>query len=97
MQIQCADLREDRLAKYDYTAMLTPRGWGWEHLRCNHCFCRSAWAADPEALSRIGSCHSRITLMKLRRAQPEAENWGSFSFQTPITSASSALVCTCRR
>lgn len=92
MQIQCADFQEDRLAKYDYTARLTPRGWGWEHLRRHHGFCRAAWAADHEALSRIGSCHSKIALMKLRRAQPEAESWGLVFFPNPDHTAIKADV-----
>ena len=71
------------LRRYDYTACLTRRGWAWEHLRRNHGFCRAAWSGDPGPVSRLNACHARIDLMKLRRAQPDAEAWGLIFFPNP--------------
>ena len=71
MQIKSIAQIEAYKAKYDYCARLNRRGWAYEHLRRNSVFCEQAWSAQQDAVSEKIACHS-ITLLKLRRAQPEA-------------------------
>lgn len=77
--------------RYDYTAYLSRRDWAWEHIRRNPRFEAVAYANRAGAVSTKPACFD-IHLMKMRRAQPEAEEWGLIAFPDPALNAPRAPV-----
>ncbi len=78
-------------ARYNYIAYLSRRDWAYEYLRRVPAFEVAAWKAQESALSRMTACH-RISLLKMRRPQPEAEAWGLKFFPNPAVHAPKAKV-----
>lgn len=83
----------DVVRKYDYTAKLGRDRWAWEFLRRGVEFRDIArlHSSDDHVSRRPGPCPS-VTLLKLRRPQPEAEAWGLAFFPDPDLDALQADV-----
>ncbi len=74
----------DVVRKYDYTAKLGRDRWAWEFLRRSVEFRNIARAYSSEDhVSRRPGPFPGVTLLKLRRPQPEAEAWGLAFFPNP--------------
>ena len=70
------------LPKYDYMVNLTRRGWAYEHLRRHVVFQEAAYRRQEDVVSLIEYA-PRLTLLKLRSPQLEAEAWGLIFFPNP--------------
>ena len=83
----------DVVRKYDYTAKLGRDRWAWEFLRRGTEVRNIArrYSSDEQVSRRPGHCPS-VTLLKLRRPQPEAEAWGLAFFPGPDLDALAADV-----
>jgi len=83
----------DVVRKYDYTAKLGRDRWAWEFLRRSVEFRNIARAYSSEDhVSRRPGPFPGVTLLKLRRPQPEAEAWGLAFFPNPDQDALQANV-----
>jgi hypothetical protein len=70
--------------KYDYTAKLGRDRWAWEFLRRDAGFRDIARRhSSDDHVSRRPGPFPGVTLLKLRRPQPEAEAWGLAFFPDP--------------
>lgn len=93
--MQIHELRElqDVLPTYDYTSRLSRDRWAWE-------FCRREpglrdmarfYSARDDMSRKVAPCRD-VTLLKLRRPQPEAEAYGLCFFPSPEVNAIAADV-----
>ncbi|MGA1343257.1 MAG: DNA -binding domain-containing protein [Hyphomonas sp.] len=81
----------DVVRQYDYTAKLGRDRWAWEFLRRGEAFRSIArrYSSGDHVSSRPGPLPG-VTLLKLRRPQPEAEAWGLVFFPDPDLDALAA-------
>lgn len=92
--MKISEVRElqDILPKYDYTAKLSRDRWAWEFYRRDPEFYEIAqYYHQRDFISSIQGAR-RLTLLKLRRPQPEAEACGLAFFPNPDASALRANV-----
>ena len=83
----------DVLGRYDYTAGLGRDRWAWEFCRRNPEFREIAgfYSAGSDVSARPAPCPG-VTLLKLRRPQPDAEARGLCFFPNPEANALAADV-----
>ena len=92
--MKISELRElrDILPKYDYTARLNRDRWAWEFYRRDPQFYEIAqFYHNKDYISHIRGGR-RLSLLKLRRPQPEAEACGLAFFPNPDATALRANV-----
>lgn len=92
MKIREISELQDILPKYDYTAKLSRDRWAWEFYRRDPEFYEIAqFYNNKDYISHIQGGR-RLSLLKLRRPQPEAEACGLAFFPNPDATALKANV-----